>query len=49
VGLGFDHGPALLHHLGHRDGLEGKGQLPGLDEGEVEELVDQKQQVPPGL
>jgi hypothetical protein len=45
----FHHGLAIAQDLGQRDRFHRQRQLPGLDQRQIENLVDQPQQVPPGL
>ena len=47
--LRLDHGLAIEHGVAERHGFQRQLQFAGLDHGEIEDLVDQVQQVPPRL
>ncbi|OIQ70259.1 hypothetical protein GALL_481300 [mine drainage metagenome] len=47
--LGLDHAVAFVHHFGQRYRFQRQRQLAGLDQGEIENPVDQIQQMPSRL
>src|SRR6185295_19571582 len=47
--LRLDHGLAFAHYFDQQYRFQRQRKLPGLDQREIEDLVDQFQQVPPRL
>ena len=49
VSLRLDHGLAVAQHFAQRHWFQRQRKLAGLDQRKVKDLVDQLQQIPPGL